>query len=296
MTKNVVIMGGSGFLGKSIGQALSSSGYRIHILTRTVRSNSCYQFPCVQIDSKTLDGLPEDIYMLINLAGEPIGDGVWTRNKRKKILESRVESAKLAVKISNEHSVSILIQSSATGYYGSNSVRMEEGSPNGKGFLAETAFEWEKPIVNVNPGTRTIIMRLGVVIGKSGGFSEKMKSIYKLKLGASLGGGKHRLSWIHEKDVVTFVCEASEDTTYSGIYNLVAPNSATYKELHVAFTKELGGLPWLNIPKALLKAMFGKKSELFLSDQDIAPSRLIDKGFKFKFHSIENAIQDVLAI
>ncbi|MHC4238958.1 MAG: NAD-dependent epimerase/dehydratase family protein, partial [Planctomycetota bacterium] len=74
-------------------------------------------------NAKTLDGWEETLdgaSAVVNLAGENIASGRWTKSKKNRILRSRLDASEAIVKAirQTEHKPNLVIQASAVGYYG----------------------------------------------------------------------------------------------------------------------------------------------------------------------------------
>ena len=138
-------------------------------------------------------------------------------------------------------------------------------------------------------------MRLGVILGVSGGALAEMNQVYSMGLGASLGKGQNPLSWIDLDDVTTFVLEALKHQKYDGVFNLVAPEIATYRQLHLGLLEYYQGIKKMFIPESVVKIMFGEKAKLFLDNSEVASTRLSEVGFKFKFSKLEDSLKKNLA-
>ena len=147
----VLLAGGTGFVGRQLGVELVRNGYRVDLLTRNVKPLSELAFPCRQISWEQLDAYAYSDTPLplavINLAGESIATGRWTKKKKTAIVDSRVDTTQKMVDFVKANDIPVLIQASAVGYYGSTSGLVDESSPAGDGFLAETAEAWESPLI-----------------------------------------------------------------------------------------------------------------------------------------------------
>jgi uncharacterized protein (TIGR01777 family) len=294
----VLIVGATGFIGNELGLCLTKEGFGVNILTRDESRVGPLAFPA-SVFTWTSDGsIPDSavagVKAVINLAGESIGRGRWTKKKKTRIIDSRVNAVNAVVHAINKHKVELLVQASAVGIYGDTGTdSVTEHSAGGYGFLAKTAALWESPLKHLQSQTRCVTMRLGVVMGTTGGAFLEMLRPYLSNLGASIGNGRHFFSWIDLSDVSDFVLQAIKNTDYTGIYNLTAPNPATYNELHLSFLKFFGGLSWLRVPACGFKIALGEKSQLLLSSQKVIPHRLEQQGFHFKSPDIKTCLYNL---
>ena len=293
----MLLVGGSGFVGCRLGTMLARQGVFIHLLTRKVKKGLSY--PALQfewdgrgeIPQRALDG----VEAIVNLAGESIGSGRWSEAKKKKIVESRVQTTKNVVLAANKYGIKTLLQASAIGFYGDSKDQiLSEDSRGGEGFLAHTVKEWEKSLQLLNGGTRLVVMRMGVVLGSEGGAFFDLTKPYLMGFGAMVGGGLKYFSFIHVEDICRFMVDALRQESFKGVYNLTAPNPVTYRELHESLLDYYSGFSWLKVPEVFLRLFLGKKSELVLTSQRVLPKRLMEGGFSFKYASIEAALGEIL--
>src|SRR5512137_241327 len=96
---NILITGGSGFVGHRICELLLAKGHSLVLLTRGQTPITAFAplaaGQTVEIRKMTAEGqlpagLLDGIDGIINLAGEPIASGRWTKAKKQRILDSRV--------------------------------------------------------------------------------------------------------------------------------------------------------------------------------------------------------------
>jgi len=298
LNSKILLIGGSGFLGNEIGIELVNAGYQINLLTREIKEDGCLSYPATQFCWESDGSVPESaikgVDAIVNLSGESISAGRWTAAKKRRIVESRINTTRSVVQAAKNHRIDTLIQTSAIGYYGdTGSSIADESTPMGRGFLAETASQWEQQLKTLG-NTRLVTMRLGVVLGTSGGALPEILNPYALGFGGKIGNGKHFLSWIHVKDVCRFVIHAMENKEVTGIYNLTAPNPVSYEKLHEFFVSKFGGPRWLKIPSQIFKLVLGEKSQLLLMSQNVIPQNLVEIGFKFEFLNLEKCLEDLL--
>ena len=132
-------------------------------------------------DGKNADGLRpllENADAVINLLGENIGASRWTPDRKRAIVQSRLDAGHALVKAMNDlhhkgrHLPQCLLQASACGYYGlwdntDTAPSCTEASPAGLGFLASTCVQWEESTAPVEDlGVRRCILRFSPVLGK----------------------------------------------------------------------------------------------------------------------------------
>lgn len=287
--KSVLLVGGTGFIGRALGKHLHAAGYAIRLLVR--RSGVSLPFPATLLRWTAPEPLPtaamQGTYAVINLAGESIAARRWTQEQKRRIIDSRVQTTKAVVAASPP----LLIQASASGYYGDTGDSIaDESHAAGTGFLADTAKAWE---AEAQQAKQVNIMRLGMVLGKDGGAFPQLAQVYRFGLGTVIGTGKQYVSWIHIDDVCAYVLRCLQDSTMRGAYNLVAPQVLTYKEFHQALSRYAPFTLPLPVPAFALRMLWGDKSELITSSQRLNPARLLAEGFKYRHASIDSALADV---
>lgn len=281
---NIAIAGSSGFIGKSLTQYLTQQGHTIERLTRDPSSGQLI-----------LDNL-DSCQAVINLAGENIASGRWTKEKKRKIYESRVLTTKALTKaiIQLKNPPSTFINASAIGYYG-NQVPgiVDENSPSGEGFLAHVCRDWEAATAPAEEkGIRVVHMRIGIVLDAKGGALAAMLVPFRLGVAGVMGSGNQYMSWIVREDLVRLFHHCLMHEEFRGAVNAVTPNSVTNRE----FTKTLGRIlhrPTLfPMPSFLARWVLGEMAdELLLSSVRAYPKKLVDSSFAFQYPELEGALR-----
>ena len=298
-SKIILLIGGSGFIGNALGEALVKQGWHIKLLTRQAKK-PILSFPC---EMYRWDGLElpnealEKVTAVINLAGESIVNRSWSDSYRQRIRESRIYSTRALVTAINrmKKAPEVVIQASAVGYYGleERSESCTEGSRSGTDFLASVCKEWEAEALNISSETRLCIARIGVVLGLSGGLLSKVWPIYTAGLGASFGRGKQWMNWIHLDDLCRFMLTALSQPDYHGCYNLVSPNNVTNKIFHESLCRYSRSVKRLSVPKLCLKTVLGGRSQLMLHAPLVRSERLDNQKFSFSYESLDAALDQL---
>lgn len=303
--KKIIITGGPGFIGKKLTQRLVDKGFEVVILTRCPESVKLdyNSIKLVKWDGKNVTNWADEIEnatAIINLAGASIAGGIWTRNYKKLILQSRIDAAQAIISAIRKakNPPEVIIQPSGIGYYGSRGDEiLAESAAAGSGFLADIARQWESCIDSVTEKpVRVIKLRIGLVLGKGGGFLSLAKLPFHFFVGGHLGSGKQWLSWIHLEDLVNAMIYLIENKNSKGLFNLSSPQPERSRD----FFKTLGTVmhrpSWLHVPEFVLRLVLGEMAqELLLSSQRILPKRLLDTDFQFKYIELKPALQDILA-
>ena len=162
-------------------------------------------------------------------------------------------------------------------------------------FLGDLTRDWEKEAFRAKElGIRTAVFRFGVILGRNGGALSQMLTPFKLGLGGVIGNGRQSFSWIHIRDLIRVFVEAINDLDYEGVFNLTAPKPTTNRGLTEALGKVLARPTILSVPEFVLKIKFGEGAQVLTSGQEVLPERLLNKGFKFEFTEIEEAVADCI--
>jgi hypothetical protein len=304
MQRRILVAGGTGLIGQTLVAALLSKGYSVNILTRNanaIRKSQPENLNYVLWDGHFSPKLVHDVndsYAIINLAGEGIGDGLWTTSRRKRLIWSRLGATRALARACQfaTKKPSVFIQASAIGFYPSNvdEVQTEESLP-GSSFLSRLTVDWEASAkYEVPTGVRLVLLRTGVVLSRNGGMLKKLVLPIKLFAGAWFGNGKQIVPWIHIADEVNAILHLLEDDSAHGAYNLVAPHTVSQRELIKAVAKKLKRPAFLYIPAFLVKLLLGKMGEeLMLSSSNVSPEKLTNLKFRFKHPQIEGAIDNL---
>ncbi|MGB0743865.1 MAG: TIGR01777 family oxidoreductase [Opitutales bacterium] len=291
-TKNILISGATGLIGRTICPLLGSKGHTVKQLSRS-RGDYLWKPDVGEIDPAALD----NIDTVIHLAGETVAQR-WTSAAKRRIMDSRVKSSELLVKeiLKRDHMISY-IAASGISYYGfQQGAPVGEASPLGAGFLAEVSSRWEaaaKPLIE--NGSRCVFVRTGVVLSPEGGALAKLLPPFKAGLGGKVGSGEQMMSWISLHDLVRIYLHCVEDEGLAGAVNAVSPHAVS----NLDFTKALGVAlkrpTVVPLPAIAVNILFGEMGrETILSDLNVQPNRLESIGFQWEHDEINDALQNIL--
>lgn len=292
----ILLSGSSGLIGTALIRFLQLHG---HHVVRLLRSESKPTPNAIVWDPEShIYSLSdfEGFDAVINLAGENIASGRWTKTKKKKILESRVDTTKL---LSNclsklKHPPKVLINASAVGFYGDHGDSVvTESSLTGSGFLSKVCREWEAATDAAREsGIRVVLMRFGTVLAPNGGALSKMVPPFKLGLGGQIGSGKQYMSWVAIDDVMQAILYVIQNASIQGPVNVVASEPVTNEEFSKTLGEVLDRPTFLTIPAFLAKIAFGELAEEgLLASTRAIPKRLTESGFIFRYPRLKDALK-----
>lgn len=299
---NILIAGGTGFVGKALTAYFTQNGHHMYILTRNAqkRENDPYihYVQWLTDDANPHEQLPS-IDIIINLAGESINSGRWNETRKRAIMESRLQAThaiyELITKMNKKPQV--VIQASAIGIYGTslNDTFTERRETIGIDFLAQTVKRWEEAGRRIESlGVRTVFMRFGIILGKNGGALPRIVLPYKWFIGGTIGSGKQWMSWVHINDVIGAIDFAIRHENISGSINVTAPHPVTMEQFGKTIAKVLHRPHWLPVPSFVLKILLGEMSMLVLEGQRVIPEKLLQAGYHFSFPTIDQALANIL--
>jgi uncharacterized protein (TIGR01777 family) len=294
MTK-ILISGGSGLLGSNLTKILELRGHEVSWLSRNpkeISQKAFYWNPATgEIDPESV----RHAECIIHLAGAGVADKRWTAEYKKEILHSRIQSTELLFNTLKQHShqVQTFLSASAVGYYGNHPApQTTELEAKGNTFLADVCEAWEMESMRMGSiGIRIGIIRIGIILSKNGGFLKEVSFPAKYGFAAALGNGKMLTPWIDIDDLSRMFLFLLENKQLQGIYNGVAPNPASNKELTSLICKALNR-PFLlpGVPEFVLKVLFGEITPMLLANQDISAAKILQTGFKFMYPQANDSV------
>lgn len=294
----VVVTGGSGLIGQAFCREMENTGWEVVVVSRNPQQSGSAG-SSRQIGWEDLSLEMESAQAVVNLAGENIGAGRWTQEKKRRILESRIKAGELVTQAFRQASQkpAVLVQSSAIGYYGIHhgDTPLDETAPAGEDFLSQVGAAWEDSTREVeNLGVRRVVIRTGVVLASEGGVLERMVFPVRLGAGGPLGSGTQWISWIHLQDQVRAMRFLIETPSCRGEYNLTAPHPVQNRDFMRTLAKVLRRPYWFPVPAFALRLLLGEMSTLVLDGQRVVPARLLAEGFNFVYAELEGALQNLL--
>jgi len=293
---NVLISGATGLIGSALVPELEANG---HTVTRLSRSRSGANTVRWDPSAGTIEGDLEGTEAVVHLAGESIAQGRWSPDKKRRILDSRVQGTSLLAERIAALSTppKVMVSISAVGYYGDrgDEVLTEESTP-GEDFLARVCREWEAAAEPARrAGIRVVHPRLGIVLSPQGGALGTTLPIFKLGGGGKIGSGRQWWSWVALDDVVGSIVHALTDETVEGPVNVGSPNPMTNAEYTKVLGKVLGRPTVLPLPAPAARIMLGEVADaLLLASQRMRPTKLEATGYPFRYPRLEGALRHLL--
>ena len=291
----ILVSGGTGFIGQVLCPQLTQDGHDVIVWSRQPNPEVAEGVTTIQ---KLEDMTGPNPDAVINLAGASIADGRWTEERKRLLVDSRVDTTGKLVDWMRamESPPKALISASAVGYYGEQGDRViTEDTPPTSGFTHDLCEQWENEALKAESlGVRVCLVRTGVVLDRDGGALAKMLPPFKMGAGGRLGSGEHYFPWIHRADIVGIYQWLVANEKASGPYNAGAPNPVTNAEFTRALGSALKRPTVLPMPEPVLRLLFGEMSEILLVSNRMMPTRLLDEGFKFRYPELKQALQAIL--
>ena len=300
---NIFITGATGFLGRQTVASLYGQGHSITAFVRSEQrarnllGQGIRTVP-VDITNEELDVEIDNADVVINLSGEPIARLRWTNRIKQRLWDSRVTMTERLVNSINQSKSppSLFISASAIGYYGSNHTdKLTENYPVGDGYLANLCEQWENAALGVSQNsTRVCLLRIGIIIGREGGFLQAMAQSFEYGVGTYISSNPY-ISWIHITDMVKVINFCIDNEQISGPINCSSPNPVSSKEFGIAMNKLTNAKFLLPIPKILLRLILGEASATLLQSQYTLPKKLEDLGFAFIYRNISDSLYEEMS-
>jgi uncharacterized protein (TIGR01777 family) len=296
--QTIAITGASGLVGGALCATLEGGGAPLRVVPigRSAEAGGIRWDPLRgELPAEALEGVDA----VVHLAGEPIGPARWTKARKQRIRDSRVEGSRLLVEAFAKlrRPPKVLVQASAVGYYGdTGDAWVDETSPRGEGFLASVCEAWEAAATPAEAlGVRVLRLRFGHVLGH-GGLLGSLRTPGKLGLLGRLGSGRHFWSWIGLPDLVSIILAGLGDPSLRGVVNAVSPNP----ERNEAFIKEYAAAlhrpAILPVPRFAIELGFGREQgqEMLLWGQRVRPAVLLERGFEYRWPGLDEALRAIV--
>ena len=299
---NIILAGGSGFIGSSLAARLINEGSQVWVLSR---NPDAHRLPAgvsgVRWDAATAKGwghLVEQADAIVNLTGENLAGGLWTKARKNRFLTSRVNAGLAIVEAVRNASrrPRVLLQSSGIGYYGNGGDQiLREDSPAGQDYMAQLCVQWEGSTLPLEElGVRRAVMRTSIVLERDSIILKLFMLPFRIFVGGKIGTGKQWVSWIHLDDYIGALLHLLQNESARGAYNMVAPQVPQNADFEKTIGKVLKRPYWFPTPAFALRAVLGDMSSMVLEGQRSSADKLINSGYKFKYPTLESALTAIL--
>ena len=289
---NILITGGSGFLGTALIKRLLQQQHHITVTSRAPEKFPIQHAALTAITTYQLNNI-DQVDIVINLAGAGIADKRWTDKRKEELLQSRLRTTQALIDWFKQLEIKPkqFLSGSAIGWYGphGNTV-IDETTSAQAGFSHELCLAWEQCALQATQmGIPTTLLRTAVALDPTGGMLKQLKPIYQFGGGGRLGSGEQWFSWISREDWVNALLFIIQNPL-EGAVNLAAPNPVTQQQFAQEFGRSLKRPAIFPMPEPVVKMVFGEMSHLFLDSQKIIPHRLSNAGFRFRQPTLSQAL------
>ena len=298
----VRVTGATGFVGRPLCLRLRRDGHEVVAVSRRPDAARRCLDPDISVfplgeGGSGLEAALDGVEAVVNLVGESIAGGRWTRTRKERIRDSRVGLTRALVEAMRcrERPPAVLVSGSAVGVYGDRGdEELTEDSAPGTGFLAEVGVAWEREAQRAEAlGVRVVCVRTGVVLGRDGGALPVMSLPFRLGVGGPLAGGRPWMPWVHLDDIVEVFARAVTDEGLSGPVLGTAPAAVQNSAFSRSLGRALGRPALLPTPGFVLRVVLGEASALALDSLRCRPQRLLDAGFSWRFATLDAALSDL---
>jgi len=297
--QSILVTGATGLIGRRLVAALVGAGHEVTALPRARATAAGLPAPIRIVTD--LGQIADDarIDAIVNLAGEPISDGLWTPAKRRRIVGSRltVTRAVVALIARLERRPAVLVSGSAIGWYGLRGDEVLDEAADGLDCFSRTVCRrWERAALRAEDlGVRVVRLRIGLVLALDGGALSRMLTPFEFGLGGPFGAGRHWMSWIHLDDLVRLIAHAIATPGLAGPLNGTAPEPVRNAAFARALGRALHRPALLPAPAAPLRLALGAfADELLLKGQHVVPAAALASGFRFIHPTPDEALADLV--
>ena len=284
----IAISGSTGFIGKQLSDSLLQSGNELIVISRMDFAGG----------SNRLAKVINSADVIINLAGASVLQR-WSEKNKRLIFTSRINTTRLLAEAIRknlpERSPKLFINASAIGIYENSATHDEFSTSLGTDFLATVCKAWETETTTVKElGVRLCIVRIGIVLGTSGGLLGKVLPIFKLGLGGRIATGKQPFSFIHISDFCKAIEHLITHIKSEGIYNMVSPEPTDNNFFTNTLSDYLHHPALFTSPAFALKLLYGEATEMLTNGVRVLPARLTEEDFRFQFPDISSVLADLV--
>jgi uncharacterized protein len=300
-TKTIMICGATGMVGSRLAQQLHAKGHRLALVGRDAEKvRAAFPF---EVNALSWDDLARadaaEIATIINLSGAGVSDQTWTASYKQIMRDSRLQTTRQCVAVCSRHPEVRLINASAVsayGFYDSDHLAFTENDRDrrtGTNFLQALIDDWEATALGAEAGGNPVVLlRIGVVLDRSGGALPSMAKPFRFFIGGPVGAGEQVMSWVSVDDLVNGIDLLIDHPHITGPVNIVSPGACTQRAFAKALGQAMGRPSLMPTPAFLIRALMGQLGqELVLTGQRVAPQRLLEAGFTFQDKEIGALLQ-----
>ena len=278
----VVILGGSGLIGRALQKSFSKST-QVHCFNREA-------FQSLEHLTSIIDGSD----FVIQLSGSTISKR-WSKKIIEEMWQSRVDTNQMLSKAVQSMSIKPkVICASGISYYEESSCDkpMTEDDPKGNGYLTDLNIAIEDAAKSITEDV--IILRFGVVLSRDGGALQKLYWPYFFGAGGPIMSGEQCFSWIHISDLVKAIHFLMEKPQSKGVFNVTSPEPVPQKVFGKALAAALKRPFLIPVWEWQLKILLGKGSQVLTLSASVIPKRLLDDGFVFDYPDVDSAMKELI--
>lgn len=281
----VAITGGTGMIGTALAAHLRARGDEVVILTRGRPGGDRIAWDPARgvMPQRRMEGLDA----IVNLTGAPLAARPWTPRRRQVLRDSRVVATENLLRSLQrlERPPAAFIGVGSLGLFGDRGVGwIDDEDHPASGFLAELAAQWETAhLVSSDVlGCRSAVLRLGVVLGSSGGAFPHLLRAFRYGFGGWLGDGRQYTAWLSLRDTSRAFAHLIDNAACKGVFNGNVPDPLVNKQWCEALAKVVGKQIRTHAPKWALRGAFGELAdELLLASCRARPRKLLETDFHF---------------
>ncbi len=298
---NILISGGTGFIGSHLTDAFKKDYHHVYILSRQEKSSEHPYVHYVQYDSENYNDLtwardlPDDFDLVYNFSGATLNHK-WSEDYKEEIVSSRLNMTNMLYQWLFDSKIKPLafINASAVGYYPTSKlVEYDEYdilSPND--FISEVVNRWEHAAEQIKSlGIRTIYARFGLILDRHHGALKELEKLYKVNLGGNIASSRQWYSWIHIDDVINALYFIGLNSDIEGPVNITAPIPVRQKDFSKVLSAIIGKPNFFKTPAFLLQTMLGERAMLITEGQKVHPRKLLNNDFKYLYPTLDQALE-----
>ncbi|HEX3925544.1 MAG TPA: TIGR01777 family oxidoreductase [Streptosporangiaceae bacterium] len=302
MTQRVVVIGGTGQIGRSLCRELLRAGHTVVVFSRDpARARQVVPGAAdyVAWSPDIRPGQLESADAVVYLAGGSLFDG--RRHSRADVAaESRARAGGLGRLVAAmgeaDRRPGVLIAASSVGYYGyagRGDLPVDETHPAGSDWWGHDSAAIEQAALAARShGVRTVILRTGYVLTPQSLSTQAQQ--FRRRFGGWIGTGRGWIPWIHIADEVGLIIFALQHPDADGPVNLTAPEPARAREFARALGRAVGHRAWLMVPTPIVRLGLGVVTDIMVRGKRVIPARVSALGYQFSFPVLDAALHDLL--